>query len=164
MLKSVGAGVPVAAAASASLLPSGFFLSLLLGVALPLLLYRLYACFQRVDEGLSDLPTRAFLSVDPASPLEQGEGSLISSQSVSMVELLEKAPVTDSEGECAEQMRAILTSTHALPYETLITEPELLLRCSPGMSGSHGAIWTRFTVRRVSGSFLSALVMLSSIS
>lgn len=48
-----------------------------------------------------------------------------------MVAALEGAPFTEVEGECAEQMRAIVVAGH-ISYSTLISEPVTLLRCSKG--------------------------------
>ena len=55
--------------------------------------------------------------------------------------------MTESEADCAEQMRQIVRSK-ALPYSALIEDPGALLRASKHMRDSrHGALWTRFTVQ-----------------
>jgi acyl-CoA oxidase len=63
-----------------------------------------------------------------------------------VVSALELAAADVTEKECASQMRAIVTSL-SLKYETLVASPETLLRCSTGLAGSNGALWTRFTVQ-----------------
>jgi alkylation response protein AidB-like acyl-CoA dehydrogenase len=57
------------------------------------------------------------------------------------------APVTDSEAECAEHMRAIVMAGH-LRFKTLEEKPEVLLQANRHITASdNGALGTRFTVQ-----------------
>lgn len=62
-------------------------------------------------------------------------------------EALVAAPVTGSERECAEHMRAIVVAGH-LPFRVLEDAPEVLLQANRHITGSdNGALATRFTVQ-----------------
>jgi len=63
-----------------------------------------------------------------------------------IVDALETAETLHNEAACAQQMRDIVGKEY-LKFSTLVNSPETLLRCSPGMQGSNGALWTRFTVQ-----------------
>ncbi len=100
-----------------------------------------YARVLRVDSGDLDPFTLDLLhekhsSTDLAVPPECRD----------IVQALETADYTDVEKECASQMREIVAAGY-LPYASLVDAPETLLRCSPGMAGKTGALWTRFTVQ-----------------
>ena len=91
----------------------------------------------RIDDGSMDAATLALLD----------DGSGVPDECEPLVSALEGAPLSDDdEGVCASHMSAIVAACH-LPYESLVGEPETLLRCSSGMQGSNGALWTRVTVQ-----------------
>jgi hypothetical protein len=84
--------------------------------------------------------------MDPATAdLLTGSAS-VPKECQDVVKALESAPMLDDEEACAGQMREIVAACH-LTFDTLISEPGTLLRCSAGMEGSNGALWTRFTVQ-----------------
>eukprot|EP00937_MAST-01D_sp_MAST-1D-sp2_P007203 g7203.t1 len=101
-----------------------------------LLLARLLSTWLTVDDGSMDGETKSLLEGKAEVPAE----------CQAMVTALESAAMEDDEGACAAQMVSILRAGH-LSYTTLIDRPELLLRCSQGMEGANGALWTRFTVQ-----------------
>jgi len=112
-------------------------LSLQVFVALSvLLLAQLLRSWLTVDDGSMDGETEALLAQKAKVPAE----------CQAMVRALEGATMEDDEGACAAQMIAIVRAKH-LSYATLVDRPELLLRCSQGMEGANGALWTRFTVQ-----------------
>ena len=110
--------------------------SALLLAVLVVLLHRLLRAWLTVDDDDVDNATQALLGGEAQVP----------AACKAMVRALEEAPPTDQEGTCAAQMAAIVRACH-LRYGTMIDAPETLLRCSQGMEGSNGALWTRFTVQ-----------------
>lgn len=72
----------------------------------------------------------------------------VPSRLIQIHDALNNSPILSSELECANQLRAILSSC-ALSYTTLASEPELLLGLSKhvGKNENNGALWTRFTVQ-----------------
>ena len=100
-----------------------------------------------VDDGSMDLATQNFISgkwSTNAEPLYRNGPAPPAAEA--MVKALERMPYTDDEASCAAQMKEILAAAH-IPYETLISTPETLLRVSSGHEGCNGALWTRFTVQ-----------------
>lgn len=89
----------------------------------------------KVDDEL-DEATEALLTSSPTVPTE----------CEAIVSALENAPIHDNPTKCAEQMRSIVSAGH-LEYSSLIHQPEVLLRCSKGLEGQNGALYTRFTVQ-----------------
>jgi acyl-CoA oxidase len=63
-----------------------------------------------------------------------------------LVQALNKAPCTDDEGDCAEQIRDIVIGEH-LSYQMLEREPSALLRASRHVDTENGSLYTRFTVQ-----------------
>lgn len=98
--------------------------------------FYVWESIMRVDDG----------SLDPATWDLLNSKAKVDPECEAMVQALETAPVEDDEAACAAQMREIVANRH-LKYEILIDRPEVLLRCSPGMEGATGALWTRFTVQ-----------------
>lgn len=64
----------------------------------------------------------------------------------SIANALESAERTYDMGTCAKQMSDIVRAKH-LAYDTLIKNPETLLRVSMACAKANGALWTRFTVQ-----------------
>ena len=116
-----------------------------LPTAAPLLLGLASACYLRiclsVDSGELDASTLDLLREEHSAPERA-----VPPECLAIVRALENARDTDSDIDCAAQMREIVAAGH-LPYDTLVGAPETLLRCSPGMAGRTGALWTRFTVQ-----------------
>jgi hypothetical protein len=94
----------------------------------------------RVEDGKCDDATSALLTASSAPD------ATVPVECRPIVEALEDADPDADEDQCAQQMRDIVAARH-LEYSTLIDAPETLLRCSPGMARSNGALWTRFTVQ-----------------
>ena len=92
-----------------------------------------------VDNGSMDNATKILLE-------KQTTQNLVPSECLGIVQALETAETLHEEAACAAQMRNIIAQEH-LKFSTLVKEPEILLRCSVGMQGSNGALWTRYTVQ-----------------
>ena len=110
-------------------------------IAVFTVLYLVHTIYQwlSVDAGLCDPATTALLQ-------EHSHKQLVPKECLPMVLALEQATTLHQEAACAAQMRDIVRQEH-LKYSTLVDSPETLLRCSPGMINSNGALWTRFTVQ-----------------
>lgn len=94
----------------------------------------------KIEDGKANQATHDLLEASSAPK------DVVPPECLALVSALEGAEADVDEATCAEQMRTILSAVH-LSYGTLVNEPETLLRCSKGMAGPNGALWTRFTVQ-----------------
>jgi len=94
----------------------------------------------KVEDGRANQSTHELLEGSSAPE------DVVPAECLPLVSALENAEADVDEAACADQMRTILSAVH-LSYSTLVDAPETLLRCSKGMAGANGALWTRFTVQ-----------------
>ena len=94
--------------------------------------------FFRKTKSKLDLRTKKLLTIINTVP----------DQCKPCISALLDAQITSDENVCAEQMRNLIQSG-CLPYNSLATNPELLLSMSTncGDAQTNGALWTRFTVQ-----------------
>jgi alkylation response protein AidB-like acyl-CoA dehydrogenase len=101
-------------------------------------IHKIFQCL-KIDSGKCDDETIELLR-------KKSWKDLVPKECQPIVRALESAKTVNNEAACAAQMRDIVAKEY-LKFSTLVNEPETLLRCSSGMQGSNGALWTRFTVQ-----------------
>ena len=92
------------------------------------------------------MPLIALMAAILAATFAAQDDGLDYSGGTPIANAMEEAAPTTAEGECAAQMKDIL-SRRLLDYATLVDSPQTLLRVSIACAKRNPALWTRFTVQ-----------------